>query len=149
MKEAQFTLEFTSHVLANSTISDGTKDMFQKDSEGKLIWQATWWYTAITKGIELARIRGVKPSDISMDLSVSAPTQVYERRYGHNESRLHEAIMPGTLVTFNAIVADHVTESVLRLILEKIGTYVGLSPYGHRLGHGRYIVKDVKVAQAD
>lgn len=149
MKETQFVLEFTSHVLANSTNSDGKKDMFQRDSDNKLIFQQSWWYSAFTKAIELAHLRGVKPGDISMDLTVDAPTQLYNRRYGDSKVRTHESIVPGTAVTFNAVVSDHVTESVLRLILEKMGTFVGLSPYGFRLGYGKFKVRSVTVTPSE
>jgi len=149
MKETQFALEFTSHVLANSTNFDGQKDMFQRDSDDKLIFQQSWWYSAYTKAIELSRLRGVKPGDISMDLTVEAATQLYDRRYGDNKTRTHEAIMPGTVVEFNAVVADHVTESILRLILDKMGTFVGLSPYGFRLGYGKFKVKSITMSPSE
>lgn len=149
MKEAQFSLEFTSHVLANSTNASGDKDRFQRDSQDCLVFQQSWWYSAFTKAIDITRIRGVKPSDISMDLCVIAPTQLYKRHYGEEGIRVHEAIMPATKVTFNAVVADHITESILHTILDKMGTYVGLSPYGHKLGFGKFRVLSVKVEPSD
>lgn len=149
MKEAQFSLEFTSHVLANSTNSDGEKDVFQRDSDGKLVFQQSWWYSAFTKAIELSHIRGVKPGDISMDLIVDAPTKPYHRRYGEAKIRIHEAIMPGTVVNFNAVVSDQVTESILRLLLDKMGTFVGLSPWGYNLGYGKFKVKKLTVSPSE
>lgn len=145
MKEAYFTLEFTSHVLANSTNSDGETDRFMRDSDNKLIFQQSWWYTAFTKAIEVSQLKGIKAGDISMDLTVEAPTQIYARRYGEDKIRKHEAIMPGTIVKFNAIVSDHITESTLQQLLSKLGTFVGLSPYGFRLGYGKFKVKEIQV----
>ena len=149
MKEAKFELEFTSHVLANSTNVKGQKDVFQRDGDDNLVFQCSWWYTALTKAIELARVRGVKASDISMDLTVKAPTEIYNRKYSGDQYREHEAIMPGTVVTFNAMVSDNITESILRNILEKLGTYVGLSPYGHGLGYGKAHLKSLTVEPSD
>lgn len=145
MKEAYFVLEFTSHVLANSTNTDGDKDKFMRDSDNKLIFQQSWWYTALTKAIEFSQLKGIKPSDISMDLTVDANTEVYTRRYGDNKTRKHEAIMPGAVVKFNAIVADHITESTLQQLFLKLGTFVGLSPYGFRLGYGKFKVREIYV----
>ena len=122
MKDARFKLEFTAHVLANSSNSTGQKDCFQRDSDDNLIFQQSWFYSAFTKAIEITRIKGIKPGDISMDLLVKAPTQMYKRKYGEDNYRTHEAIMPGTVVEFNAIVADHITESVLKNLLNKMGT---------------------------
>ena len=159
MKDATFTLEFTKHVLANSVgpgptvdrTSDGemTKDRFERDSEDRLIWQQPWWYSAFTRAIQLAKVRGVKAADICMDLAVKAPTALYPRHWGEGRVRTHEAIMPGTKVTFNAMVSDHVTTSILEEILKKMGQYVGLSPYGFRLGYGRFNVVEVEVEPSD
>ena len=57
--------------------------------------------------------------------------------------------MPGTKVTFVAMVADYVTESSLQYILEKMGSFVGLSPYGYKLGYGKFSVVSVEVAPSD
>lgn len=149
MKDAKWTLEFTTHVLANGVGPDGSKDHFQRDSQNKLIFQQSWWYSAFTRAIQLAHIRGVKAADIHMDLAVEAPTEIYRRRYGDDKFRTHEAIMPSTQVGFEAIVADHVTESNLKTILDRMGKYVGLSPYGYRLGFGKFNVIDVEVAPSD
>jgi len=149
MKDCHFTLEFTTHVLANSHSPDGERDRFQRDSDNKLIWQQNWWYSAFAQSIELAHIRGIKAADIHMNLAVKAETADYRRRYSlvgkENCYRMHEAIMPGTKVTFEAIVADHVTESQLAMILERMGKYVGLSPYGYKLGYGKFNVTEVVV----
>ena len=47
------------------------------------------------------------------------------------------------------MVADHVTTSILEDILKKMGQYVGLSPYGFRLGYGRFKVTQVEVEPSD
>ena len=94
-------------------------------------------------------MRGIKGVDIQMDLQVRAPTQVYARRYGDDQFRRHEAIMPGTRVDFTGIVADHVTEQMLHTLLDRMGKSIGLSPYGFRLGFGRFSIINVKVAPSD
>lgn len=149
MKDVSFTLEFTRHVLANSNTPGGDPCNFQRDSRDNLIWQQSWWYSAFSKAIEMEGMRGVKAGDIHMDLSVQAPTEMYRRKYGRDKCRTHEAIMPGSQVTFNAVVADHITKSNLNAILERMGKYVGLSPFGYRLGFGKFNVTDVTVEPSD
>lgn len=169
MKQASFTLEFTTHVLANSLSyqSKSDTDVFQRDSTGRMIWQQNWWYSAFAQSIALANIRGIKPSDIHMDLVVDAPVKVYERKYvdrkpkphsdriympkeyglpsGGDRYRKHEAIFPGAQIKFSAVVADHVTQSQLNTILTMMGKFVGLSPYGYKLGYGKFNLMDCAV----
>ena len=145
MKEAIFELEFTMPVLANGTGSSDEKDTFQKDAAGALIFHQSWFFSAFSKAIGYAKAKSVKPGDISMDLIVHAPVSPFRRKYGEDQYRTHEAIMPGTTVKFEAMVADHITESVLKEILDKMGKYVGISPFGHSLGFGRFNVVSVKV----
>lgn len=149
MKDVILTLEFVTHCLANGRGPGMGQDVFQRDSEGRLVWQQSWWYSAFAQSINLARVRGIKPGDIHMNLSVQADTEIYTRRYGDNKYRTHEAIMPGTIVKFEAVVADHVTESSLKLILDRMGKYVGLSPYGYKLGYGKFNVAKIEVAPSE
>jgi len=149
MKDACFTVCFNSHVLANSTGPNGEQDCFQRSDDNHIVFQQSWFHSAFTKAIELAKIRGIKASDIQVDLTFDAPTQLYRRRFGDGQFRQHEAIMPGTRVTFNAIVSDGVTEQILRTLLARIGKFIGLSPYGYRLGFGKFSVVSVEVAHSD
>lgn len=149
MKDVTFTVEFTQHVLANGQDSEGNRDHFQRDNNDNLIFQQSWWYSAFLTALKMERIKHIKPGDIYMDLVVDAPTEMYRRRYGQNKSRMHEAIMPGTEVEFNAVVEDRVTESTLTRILERVGRYIGLSPYGHKLGYGHFHLLDLEMSASE
>ena len=145
MKDASFTVEFTQHVLANSVGSQGERDVFLRDGEENLIFQQSWWHSAFARALEMEHLRHIKPGDITVDLIVNAPTEMYYRRYGKGKSRRHEAIAPGTVVTFYAVVYDRVTESTFKHLLDRIGRFIGISPYGHNLGYGTFQVLDVAV----
>lgn len=149
MKDVSFTVEFTQHVLANATAEDGRRDVFQRDGSDKLIFQQAWWFSAFRRALEMEHMRHIKPGDISVDLEVDAPTKNYTRRYGDNLTRTHEAIWPGTQVTFAAVVDDRVTESNLRQLLDRIGRYIGISPYGHKLGYGHFRVLKVEMSPSE
>ena len=149
MKDCTFELEFTSHVLANGNGQDGNEDKFQRDSENHIVFQQPWFHSAFTTGISLARVKGVKASDIQVDLTFTAPTETFSRKYGEHNFRQHEAIMPGTRVKFEAVVADHITEKIVRDVLTKVGKFVGLSPYGFKLGSGKFNVVNVVVGPSD
>ena len=149
MKNVKFTVEFIQHVLANGIDGDGQRCRFQKTESGELIFQQPWWHSAFASAIDgVDDLRHIKPSDICMDLQVVAATELYKRRY-QKRFRVHEAIMPGTKVTFNAIVSDRVSESNLRMLIDRVGRFIGLSPFGHRLGFGKFKLLDLQVQESE
>lgn len=148
MKLAKFTVEFLRHVLAND-VYEGKRDRFQHAGDGSLVFKQSWWYSAFSAALPGTGLRGIKPGHISMDLLVDAKTEIYHRHYGKGQVRPHEAIMPGTQVTFQAMVEDHVTESALRTLLDRVGRFVGLSPYGHNLGYGKFRLVLVEVGASE
>lgn len=149
MKDASFTIEVIRHILANGSDSDEGHDSFQRDSTNAIIFQQSWWHSAFAAALPGTGIRHIKPNDICMDLTVDTKTELYKRKYGKDSYRVHEAIMPGTKVTFRALVADHVSDSNLRTLLDRIGRFIGLSPYGHKLGFGKFRLLDLNVQPSD
>jgi len=145
MKNASFTLEFVSHCLANGRTRDRNCDTFDRDGQGRLIWSYNWWYSALQKAVDGAKLSSPKPAQVNVCLTVEAPVSIYKRKIKDNWFRRHEAIDPGTKVTFSAVVDDSVTESSLRALLDWVGKFVGISPYGYNLGFGRFNVIEVVV----
>lgn len=146
MKNSTFTIEFVSHCLANSPNRSNDCDRFDKDSAGNLIWGFSWWYSALTRAIsDNKAFKGIKANQINIDLVVKADIEEYRRRINERRYRNHEAIMPGTSVTFTAVVHDRITETVLRDLLTYTGKFIGISPFGFNIGFGRFEVVDVSV----
>jgi hypothetical protein len=149
MKDAAFRVEFIQHVLANSE-ENSKQCIFRRASDDALIFQQRWWHSAFASAIDsVDDLRHIKPGDICMDLLVKAPTEMYKRHYGGKRFRVHEAIMPGTVVEFSAIVGDRVTESNLKLLLQRVGRFIGISPFGHGLGFGNFRLLDVTVQASE
>jgi hypothetical protein len=145
MKDAKFTLEFVTHCLANGRKEGERLDTFPRDSAGKLIWKHSWWYAAFSRAINEAKLRDIKPGQINVCLTVEADVEIHRRRIKDKWYREHEAIFPGTKVSFDATVDDAITEFTLRALLKRVGQYIGISPWGHNLGFGRFEVVDVTV----
>lgn len=147
MKDATFTIEFVSHCLANGRDPQNKDhEVFAKDSRGRVIWQTNWWHSAFQRAINEGKLRNIKPAQINICLVVEVEISVYHRRIEEGWYRDHEAICPGTQVSFKAVVDDGITESAFRTLLERVGSFVGISPWGYNLGYGRFEVLDVKVA---
>lgn len=139
MKNGSITLEYTTHCLSSGN-RDDVSDRFQRDSDNHIVWNAAWWYSALSAAIPNSGTTGIKPGCLNFHAVVEAPTAVYRRKYGWDKYRSHEAIMSGTKVTFKFVAGDHVTETALKQIMDYLGSYVGLSPYGFNLGYGRFKV---------
>lgn len=147
MKEMTLEIEYVTECLAQShgDRKDNT-DWFKRDRENNIIWCQSWWYSAITRTVEIYEVRGVKPSMFNFCPVVETErTEVFERQYRRNQTRLHESIPVGTRVTFTAVVGDQITRSVAAGLFDKMGKYVGLSPYGHKLGYGKFNVVSIEL----
>ena len=150
MKAAEFELEFLSHVLACGREHGEDCDVFARDRQGRIVFQPGWWYSALTKAISQSHHKNVKAGEIVVDLVFTADTEIYDRPFGrHQEVRRHECIVPGSVVKFKAMIDDRVTETAIMDILEVMGRFVGISPYGHNLGAGRFNVHSLKLAKSE
>lgn len=143
MRLIRFRVEFIGHVLASGRSGAETKDHFKRTTDNKLIFMRSWWYSAIASALAGSGLRHIGPDMIVVDPVVDAATAVYERKYGYRESRFHEAIFPGTVVCFRAAVSDGITRSNFTALMERLGGFIGLSPYGCRLGYGKFKLLEV------
>ena len=144
MKNGKLEIEFVTHCLSSGN-RDTVSDRFVKDSEQHIIWNQSWWYSALSAAIPQAGVRDVKPGHFNFNPVVCAKTQMYRRKYNGDKYRVNESIMPGTKVEFEFVVPDHVTTAMLRKIMEYLGKYIGLSPYGYKLGYGKFNVVQATV----
>ena len=144
MKNGKIEVEFVTHCLSSGN-RDNVGDRFIKDGGGSIIWNQAWWYSALSKAVPDAGVKDVKAGHFNFNPMVPAKTSLYRRKYNGDKFRTHESILPGTRVCFEFVVPDHVTEAMVKCIMEYLGKYVGLSPYGYNLGYGKFNVTSVSV----
>lgn len=145
MKNGKIEVEFVTHCLSSGN-RDAVSDRFVKDSNQAIIWNQSWWYSALTSAIPGSAVREIKPGHFNFNPIVKAATQSYRRKYSRDKYRTHESIFPGTRVTFEFVVPDHVTESMVSKVMDYLGKFVGLSPYGFNLGYGKFELKKTEIA---
>ena len=145
MKHGRLVIEYVTHCLASGN-ADATGDRFLRDSAGEIIWNQSWWYSALSNAILQAGVRNIKAGHFNFDPVVAAKTDACCRKYGGNKFRTHESILPGTRVEFKFIVPDHVTSTMVQQVMEYLGKHVGLSPFGYNLGYGKFNVISSEVA---
>ena len=134
MNRTTFTISFLTHCLAHSP---GTiPDRFVRSGDQILLTPAQW-HAALGRAVPLSGVEA-NPADIQPELTFSAPTRLWRRRYGADQYRTHETIWPGTEVSLRAVTQPCLSEDQLRRILTALGSFVGISPFGHRLGFGRF-----------
>jgi len=138
MKEFKFEVEFLQPALANGGREDD-ECRFPRTSDGKLVFQDAWWHSAITAALmNMADMEHVHPSDIHIDLEIEAETRMFARRFNGDQTRVHESIPAGARVKLSALTSQHVAEADLRAVMDRLGRFVGISPFGHRLGYGKF-----------
>jgi len=142
MTKGYVEVEFLKPCLSCGNRDDEDKDKFQRASDDSIIWSQSWWHAVLVKAKRDLEM-DVNVSDITFSLSVVADTGTYRRKYSGNKYRNHEAIMTGTKVKFDFALKNKVTLEDLQKMMEHIGTFVGVSPYGYNLGYGKFRVLDV------
>jgi hypothetical protein len=138
MKTVKFTVEFLQPSLASGT-RDQEVSTFPRSSDGRIIFQDSWWHSALCAALQ-GTVEGaeVNASDIRMDPELDAETETYTRRYNGTQQRKHECIPAGANVTFCAALASNVSMDAFHTIMDRLGRFIGISPFGHRLGYGKF-----------
>lgn len=140
MQRMTLTVEYVTHALSSGRHGDNHYDSFERDPADNIIWRQPWWHAAILKTIELTGMRGLKPAYFYFEPAVKAETELFKRKYGRDKFRMHESIMPGSKMTVKALVDDTISEEQARDLFVNMGRFVGLSPFGHNLGYGKFEV---------
>ena len=142
MRKIKIKINFDTPCLSSKSDQEDIS-RFDKVEDKILVFPYPWFYSAITDAINLLDLKDIKPSSFNVDVHVVCESiTILNRSYGRDKYRKHEALPIGTGLTFNLLVANHISDELTREIIETIGKYIGLSPFGHTLGYGRFTVKE-------
>jgi hypothetical protein len=146
MRDLAITLEFVTPCLVLGPIDPETNcEYFDRDSQENVIWNQTWWYSAIDKTIKMFDIEGISPKDFIWAPTVAGHTGIHEVKYSGNKLRKHECFMPGHPVTFEAAVPKELDKDKALELFTRMGKYSGLSPYGYNLGFGKFNILELEI----
>lgn len=138
MNTITFTVEFLQPSLASGTRDDDISK-FPRSKDGKIIFQDAWWHSAISAALHgTLEAENISPSDIRIDPEISVDTELYKRRYNGTMERKHECIPAGATITLRAAVASNVSLKDFHTIMDRLGRFIGISPFGYRLGYGKF-----------
>ena len=118
------------------------------DDSGNVVFLKTWWNTILSYGAEALSRHQNQVGDIEWDPVVDGSPTVYRRfytdpRYPGTQYSDHEAFNVGSIVGIRAMLPDSIPIEDFQRILEIAGRYKGISPFGYRLGFGRFEVVEV------
>lgn len=152
MQEVTFCIRFTTPCLGNVRAQE--VDKLNRDTEGNIIFMPSWWQRVIVSAANAINLAQGLVRQISWDIVVYRARKqvtIFDRSYTERKgsdfvhgSARHEALLVGAAVWINVLLPDGIPLDNFRSLLEAAGRYYGISPFGHRLGFGRFEVLNVK-----
>lgn len=148
MRKIKATIQFTSPCLANMPIGGGepTADKFDRDCEDRIIIRPNCLESAVHKTLKFSEFEHIRASDVIIAPEIDTTTRLWKRNYtshGARKSRTHEMIPQDQRCTLELAVATHVNAAQAREFLVALGKFVGISPFGHNMGFGRFTLINV------
>lgn len=148
MREVCVRIRFVSASLGNVKAGDSSGRFFlPRNVQGSVQFLATWYAAnARTASRVLGRHQDAVGGILWSDVVTTENTECrFYRRYyktdgGRERYCVHEAFMPGDIVSFRAVVPAVISDQDLRELLDCAGRYCGLSPWKRIQGYGRYDV---------
>ncbi len=145
-------LRFTCPCLGN--VRGEEYDRMERDQEGNIIFLPTWWRAAFAKAAQAINRHYKLVNSIHPALQIyGGPVTKIERRYLEQLSdssdkvqrvKLHEGFDVNTVVDCSFLLTSGMTVNHFTELLEVIGLYFGMSPYGWKQDFGRFQVLEVR-----
>jgi len=145
MQEVRANIKFTTPCLGGIRAED--IDRMLRNDAGQVIFLQAWWKALLSYAAKAANISSAIVNNIRFDPVVDGTITTYTRFYGANEAtdfKRHEAFNKDQVVGVNAMLPDGISAEQFHELLQIGGRYIGISPYGHDKGFGRFCVVDIK-----
>lgn len=122
------------------------KDLMLRDPGGQVIFLQSWWTASFRQAAQgLNRHFREAPRILAVP-TVDGPLGTFRRHYSKDGFKDHEAYPPNAQVTVRFCLPVSLSVADFAALLNFVGDYVGISPYGHRDGFGRFKVESVESA---
>lgn len=152
MIEVEMQLQFVTPCLGNVRCEDGIDRMNRMPSlhpifdPPKVRFMPTWWKNCVSFGAKGLAKHQNRVRNIRWDPSVTGDLSIIERHYKDGDQtgiKKHEGFAEGAVIAVKAMLPDGLPIEDFRKIMNLGGTYVGISPYGHKLNWGRFKVVNI------
>ena len=127
-------LQFTLPCLGNVRKPDF--DRMERDQDGIVIFLPTWWRSAFAKAAKAINHYHDLVNKIHPALPIFGPVTRVPRRYGRKpqDIKVHEGFAVGATVECSFLLPSEMTANQFTELLEAVGNYIGISPYGWKSG---------------
>jgi len=157
MQEVSFRIRFTTPCLGSvrppSDADPLVANTMMKDADQRVIFMNSWWRAAFIKASRSISIAQRDVAKIEFDPIIDGPLSIYERIWANTKApkpidrhgvTRHEAFSANAVVVCRALVPNGLSKTIFRRLLETVGSFIGISPYGHQHGFGRFVIEDIK-----
>lgn len=141
MRRMRATIQFTSACLANDPGSEDNVDRFDRDNHDRVIIRPNCLEASIHKSLAFVPFKHISSTDVIIAPELEAGTAIWDRTYsskGQRCSRTHETIPQGSKCVLELAASEAVEPGQLEELLTAMGRFVGISPFGHNMGFGRF-----------
>ena len=139
MREVRVVIRFTTPCLGN--VKTNTSDskwavyMMPRMPDGRVRFEAVWWHSGLRFAAQLVGRHHSAVGQVVFDVAVKGTPESDPRRFHRrylNSDRFvkHQHFDEGSVVVVTCAAPHELTDEDLRLLLEKLGQFRGITPYG-------------------
>lgn len=145
MRELTVRLKFTKECLGDRRKKlPGSQDgkhwpcyVMPRTPDGAIRFEAGWWRSSLIFAANILgrHHRAVKSVhfDVIIDGKTKSDFKDFYRRYLENDRWIsHEAFFPGDVIGINCAVPNSITDDDFWQLMDLVGRYKGISPFGPR-----------------
>lgn len=153
MREITVKIKFTKACLGNVKryITQGSKKWpcfyMPRTPDGSVRFEANWWKHSIRFAAEVLCRHQRSVSKIHFDVAITGQPEAdtdmfYKRYFAAKKFVKHEAFREGEVVGVNCLVPSDISDDDFQQLMDLVGRYKGISPYGPR-EYGFFVVESL------
>ena len=153
MRELTVRIKFTKACLGNvkKYITKGTKKWpcfyMPRTPDGNVRFEVNWWKHSVKFAAEVLCRHQKAVGKIHFDVNVDGKPHsdqdlFYKRYFAAKKFVKHEAFREGEIIGINCLVPNEITDDDFWRLIDLVGRYKGISPYGPR-EYGFFVVDSI------
>jgi len=146
--EVYVRLMFNAPCLGNERHPDPEPNKMLRNSDGAVIFHHSWWRSVVGQAASAYNKHQKVVSKIRFNPEIDGTVKLYKRYYYTDDGRgtkvkrykLHESFFCGDVIGVKALIPDAIPLDDFKELMDVVGAYYGISPFGWDRGFGRFKV---------